>query len=70
MIDRHEVWRNPWPTKLDGFATSALPRGLTTELFAQTLLGASAMVLHTGDHPAKLKDIVTTPAGCTIHGPL
>ncbi|HEV2177464.1 MAG TPA: pyrroline-5-carboxylate reductase [Terriglobia bacterium] len=45
-----------------------LPRELSTELSAQTLLGASAMVLHSGEHPAKLKDIVTTPAGCTIDG--
>jgi pyrroline-5-carboxylate reductase len=45
-----------------------LPRDLSTELSAQTLLGASAMVLQTGEHPAKLKDIVTTPAGCTIDG--
>ena len=45
-----------------------LPRELSTELSAQTLLGASAMVLHTGEHPAKLKDIVTMPAGCTIDG--
>src|SRR5207248_1729359 len=41
---------------------------VTTELSAQTLLGASALVLHTGEHPAKLKDVVTTPAGCTIDG--
>ncbi len=47
-----------------------LPRELSTELSAQTLLGASAMVLHTGEHPAKLKDVVTTPAGCTIDGVL
>ena len=45
-----------------------VPRDLSTELSAQTLLGASAMVLHTGEHPAKLKDMVTTPAGCTIDG--
>ncbi len=45
-----------------------VPRDLSTELAAQTLLGASAMVLHTGEHPAKLKDVVTTPAGCTIDG--
>lgn len=45
-----------------------LPRELSIELSAQTLLGASALVLHTGEHPAKLKDVVTTPAGCTIDG--
>ena len=45
-----------------------LPRDLSTELSSQTLLGASALVLHTGEHPAKLKDAVTTPAGCTIDG--
>ncbi len=45
-----------------------LPRDLSTELSAQTLLGASALVLETGEHPAKLKDVVTTPAGCTIDG--
>ncbi|TAM83672.1 MAG: pyrroline-5-carboxylate reductase [Acidobacteria bacterium] len=45
-----------------------VPRDLSTELAAQTLLGSSAMVLHTGEHPAKLKDVVTTPAGCTIDG--
>ncbi len=45
-----------------------LPRELSTELSAQTLLGASALVLQTGEHPAKLKDMVTTPAGCTIDG--
>ncbi len=52
----------------EGGVKLGLPRDLSTELSAQTLLGASAMVLHTGEHPAKLKDVVTTPAGCTIDG--
>jgi pyrroline-5-carboxylate reductase len=45
-----------------------LPRDLATLLSAQTVLGAASMVLETGDHPALLKDAVTTPAGCTIDG--
>lgn len=40
----------------EGGVKLGLPRELSTELSAQTLLGASAMVLHTGEHPAKLKE--------------
>lgn len=43
-----------------------LPRDIATLLAAQTALGAAKVVLETGDHPALLKDAVTTPAGCTI----
>lgn len=43
-----------------------LPRDIATLLAAQTTLGAAKVVLETGDHPALLKDAVTTPAGCTI----
>ncbi len=45
-----------------------LPRDVATLLAAQTMHGAARMVLETGDHPALLKDGVTTPAGCTIDG--
>ena len=45
-----------------------LPRDVATELAAQTVVGAGSMVLQTAEHPAKLKDMVTTPAGCTIDG--
>lgn len=45
-----------------------LPRDVATLLSAQTLLGAAKVALDTGDHPALLKDAVTTPAGCTIDG--
>jgi pyrroline-5-carboxylate reductase len=45
-----------------------LPRDIATLLASQTMKGAASVVLETGDHPALLKDAVTTPAGCTIDG--
>jgi pyrroline-5-carboxylate reductase len=52
----------------EGGVKMGLRRDLATELAAQTVLGAGAMVLETGSHPALLKDNVTTPAGTTIDG--
>ncbi len=52
----------------EGGVKAGLPRNIATELAAQACLGASSMVLETGEHPALLKDEVTTPAGCTIDG--
>jgi pyrroline-5-carboxylate reductase len=45
-----------------------LPRDVATLLATQMMKGAASVVLETGDHPALLKDAVTTPAGCTIDG--
>jgi pyrroline-5-carboxylate reductase len=52
----------------EGGVKAGLPRGIATELAAQTCLGAASMVLQSGSHPALLKDDVTTPAGCTMDG--
>jgi pyrroline-5-carboxylate reductase len=52
----------------EGGVAAGLPREIATELAAQTMLGAARMVLETKEHPAKLKDVVTTPAGTTIDG--
>lgn len=52
----------------EGGVKVGLPRSIATQLAAQACLGASKMVLETGEHPALLKDAVTTPAGCTIDG--
>ena len=45
-----------------------ISRKQATLLVAQTMMGAAKMVLERGEHPASLKDEVTTPAGCTIDG--
>lgn len=52
----------------DGGVMMGLPRAVALELAAQTMAGAAHMVLESGEHPAALRDSVTTPAGCTIAG--
>jgi len=52
----------------DGGVKVGLPRDVALRLAAQTVLGSGAMVRETGQHPALLKDAVTTPSGTTIDG--
>ena len=52
----------------EGGVRAGLPRDVSMQLAAQATLGAAIMVLETGQHPAMLKEEVTTPAGCTIDG--
>jgi len=43
-----------------------LPRDLSLYSSAQTVLGTGKLILETREHPAKIKDMVTTPEGTTI----
>ncbi len=45
-----------------------IPREISNLLAVQTTIGSAKMVLETGEHPALLRDMVTTPGGATIDG--
>ncbi len=52
----------------DGAVLMGLPRDIALELAAQTVSGSAEMVLQTKQHPAALRDMVTSPGGTTIAG--
>jgi len=51
-----------------GGVASGLPNALATELALQTLTGAAAMLQETGETPAALRAMVTSPGGTTLAG--
>ncbi len=52
----------------DGGVLMGLPKDKALKLAAQTVAGAAAMVLQQDEHPANLRDQVTSPGGTTIAG--
>ncbi len=57
---------------IDALADAGVRVGLSREealiLAAQTVLGAARLMLETGEHPGRLKDMVTSPGGTAIAG--
>ena len=52
----------------DGGVLMGLPRPVAQQFAAQTVYGTAKMILETGQHPAQVKDAVSSPAGTTIAG--
>lgn len=52
----------------DGGVACGLPRKLALDLAIQTVAGAAEMAVATGQHPAALREMVTSPAGTTVAG--
>ena len=53
---------------IDGGVRAGLPREVATTLAVQTTLGTAEMLTRTGEHPARLKEMVTSPGGTAIAG--
>lgn len=55
-------------TLADGGVKVGLHRETALMLAAQTVFGSAKLLLETGEHPGRLKDMVTSPGGTVIAG--
>ncbi|OGP66200.1 MAG: pyrroline-5-carboxylate reductase [Deltaproteobacteria bacterium RBG_13_53_10] len=57
---------------IDALADAGVKVGLARSdallLASQTVLGSAKMLIETGEHPGRLKDLVTSPGGTSIEG--
>ncbi len=51
---------------IDAGILLGLPRALAEELIVETLYGSAVMLRESGEHPVRLREGVTSPAGTTI----
>jgi pyrroline-5-carboxylate reductase len=52
---------------IDAGILLGLPRAVAEDLIVQTAVGAAVMLRDTGEHPVRLREAVTSPAGTTIN---
>lgn len=52
----------------DGGVRMGLPRNTALKLSVQTVFGTAKMILQSGIHPSRLRDMVASPGGTTIEG--
>ncbi|MFH0926376.1 MAG: pyrroline-5-carboxylate reductase [bacterium] len=53
---------------IEGGVKMGLSRDIASILAAQTVFGSTKLLIETKEHPAKLKDMVTSPGGTTASG--
>ncbi|MBC7475242.1 MAG: pyrroline-5-carboxylate reductase [Candidatus Sericytochromatia bacterium] len=55
-------------TLIDAGVLQGLPRDVSRKLVIETMIGSALLLEKSGQHPASLKDMVTSPGGTTIAG--